>query len=197
MGRYPTFMEWAARHAAIEVGRSSRRDRPPEAAVKAAEPPAHLPIGGVQRPGMLGQQRVGAVWQAERGQHVPADRLPRLAFQEPGLRVAPLRGGVGVDIPSLQVPPELLEHAEGVGVPAHRAVRVPRMAEHQPLPRAAHHFGVDQAAGDQRCRQAALVGQHVGQCPHRRQHRRALGARPEADHSRQHLQEPRHGLVPA
>jgi hypothetical protein len=36
IGRYPTFMEWAAKHAAIEVGRSSSRDRPPETAVNAS-----------------------------------------------------------------------------------------------------------------------------------------------------------------
>jgi len=35
IGRYPMLMEWAARHAAIEVGRSSSRDRPPETAVNA------------------------------------------------------------------------------------------------------------------------------------------------------------------
>lgn len=36
IGRYPTFRECAARQAAIDVGRSSSRDRPPETAVNAA-----------------------------------------------------------------------------------------------------------------------------------------------------------------
>ena len=119
IGRYPTFMAWAARHAAIEVGRSFSRDRPPETAVNAAASsgtqdmtsritsgrstrgsmavvrlrrstsdggssiaftpvrwifpasstrtsvltaslPADLPVGGVQRLGVLGEQRVGS-----------------------------------------------------------------------------------------------------------------------------------------
>jgi AcrR family transcriptional regulator len=46
----------------------------------------------------LGQQRVRVGGQAEGGQHVTADRLPRLAFQEPGLWVAPPGGGVGVQV---------------------------------------------------------------------------------------------------
>jgi len=36
IGRYPIFIAWAARHAAIETGRSSSRDRPPEAGVNAS-----------------------------------------------------------------------------------------------------------------------------------------------------------------
>src|SRR5205807_805715 len=36
IGRYPTFMECAGRHAAIEMGRSSSRDRPPGTAGNAS-----------------------------------------------------------------------------------------------------------------------------------------------------------------
>ena len=182
IGRYPTFMECAARHAATEIGRSSSRDRPPETGGErlrelrrpghdledhlgqvdarqhrrgtaaqvnqrrrlldgldpgqvdlpgvvdadlgvGGQPPADFPVGGVQRPGVPGQQRVRVVGQAEGGQHVGADRRPRPAFQEPGLRVAPPGRGVGADLAALEAPPELLQHAEGVGVPAHRAAR--------------------------------------------------------------------------
>jgi hypothetical protein len=89
---------------------------------------AGLPVGGIQRPGMLGQQRAGVLRQAERRQHVTADRFPRSALQEPGLPVAPLGAGVGIDLAALQMPPELLQHGEGTGVPVHRTVRVLRVA---------------------------------------------------------------------
>jgi len=54
------------------------------------QPSAGLPVGGIQRLGVLGQQRAGVLRQAERRQHITADRFPRPALQEPGLRVAPL-----------------------------------------------------------------------------------------------------------
>ena len=81
-------------------------------------------------------------------------------------------------------------------MPAHRAVLGGRVAEHQPPPRAVHHPSVDPPAGDQRRGQLAAVGQHVRQRPHRREHRRSLGAGPELDHVRS-ISEPRHGRVRA
>ena len=144
---------------------------------------------------MSGQQSVRVVREADRGQHVTADRLPRLAFQQAGLRVAPPGGGVGPGVAALEVPPELLQNAEGVGVPAHRTALVYGVAEHQSPPGAVHHGGVDQAARDERGRQAAAVGQDIRQRPHRREHRCTLGVGPEVDHGGQHLQESGHGRV--
>ena len=153
---------------------------------------ADLAVGGIQRPGVLREQGGGVTGQAECRQDVVAGRVPRRAFQEAALRVAPPGGGLGPDVAALEAAPELLEHAAGVGVPAHRAVLVRGVAEHQVPPRAADHARVDQPAGDERGRQAAAVGQDVGQGPHGREHRRALGAGAELDHGREHLQEPGH-----
>ena len=125
------------------------------------QPPADLVVGRVQGAGVLGQQRVRVLRQSERGQYVRADRLPRWAFQKPGLGVAPLGGGVGVDVSAFQMTIKLLQHAEGVGVAVHRAALVGGVAEHQALPRAGHHRGVDHLGGDQRRGQAAAVPQRI------------------------------------
>jgi hypothetical protein len=148
------------------------------------QPPADLPVGGVQRLRVPGQQRVRVGGQGEGGQHVAADSRPHVALQEPGLRVAPPGRGLGVDVAALEAPPELLQHAEGVGVPANRAALVSGVAEDEPPPRPGHHAVIDEPSGDERGGQAAAVGQHVGQRPHRGQHGRALGCRAERDHGR-------------
>jgi hypothetical protein len=85
-------------------------------------PGLQLTDGRIQRAGVLGQQRIGVARQAQRGQHLRLDRLPRLALQQLGLGITPPGGGLGVDVAALEVPVELLQHAEGVGVPVHRAV---------------------------------------------------------------------------
>jgi hypothetical protein len=94
------------------------------------QPPGDLPVGGIQRAGVLGQQRVRVARQAEGGQDVAADRGPCPAVQEVGLRAAPSGRGLGPDLAALEVAPELLQDAEGVGVPTDRAVLVLRVAEY-------------------------------------------------------------------
>jgi hypothetical protein len=86
------------------------------------QPPGDLPVGGVQRAGVLGQLRVRVAWQAEGGQDVAADRGPCPAVQELGLQAAPSGRCAGPDLAALEVAPELLQDAEGAGVPAGCAV---------------------------------------------------------------------------
>ncbi|SKU01982.1 Uncharacterised protein [Mycobacteroides abscessus subsp. massiliense] len=155
-----------------------------------AQPCGQLPISGLQRRRVIGQQLRRRGGQAQRVHAGVTRSLPGFACQQVRPRVAPPRRTHREDAAVLEVSVELFQHADRVGVPVDGALRSARRVD-QALPRADDQVVVDLAGVQQVCRDLARRPgcQQLGEGLHCRQDGGAVTGRAELDRVHQHRQE--------
>ncbi len=111
-------------------------------------PPGDLTVGAIQQRGPRRKVLARLCRQVERGQHGGPGLLPRRSVQQLCPRVTPLGGVLREHLLAPQHPVQLLQHAERIRLPVHRARLQVRRRQHEAPPRTGEQTGVDLSRTD-------------------------------------------------